>query len=114
MELAALISKSSQSTPLVLDFPESSPELEAGTPPNILCNPDWIKMSLTCIYHKLKFIFPLNLSIPNFKDCISPQPSSDTNCWEIDNKLATNFSTALYVKDKFELKIHKNTHQCGK
>jgi hypothetical protein len=36
------------------------------------------------------------------------------NCWEIDNKLANNFPTTLYVKDKFELKIHENTHQCGK
>ena len=32
-------------------------------------------------------------------------------CWEIDNKLATNFPPALYTKDKFEKKNHKNTHQ---
>ena len=37
----------------------------------ILCvNLDWIKIPLTCIYHKPKFIFPSNFSIPNFKVCI--------------------------------------------
>jgi hypothetical protein len=35
---------------------------------------------------------------------------SDIIVVEIDNKLTTNFPTALYAKYKFEMKTHENTH----